>query len=87
MNAIVSREVYEEKYEKIRDKKLRVQLDALTKNLPEEFFTFMNYARNLKFEETPDYTYLKKLFKDLFYRSGFDYDFQYDWSQKSRALM
>lgn len=57
----------------------------LTKGLPEEFYTYLNYCRNLKFQEKPDYNYLKKLFKDLFYRSGFDYDYHYDWSHKSSA--
>jgi len=36
----------------------------------------------LKFEEKPDYNYLRKLFKDLMYRSGFEYDYIYDWVLK-----
>ena len=37
------------------------------------------YCRNLKFEEKPDYNYLRKLFKDLMSRNGFDNDYNYDW--------
>jgi len=42
----------------------------------------MNYCRSLKFEEKPDIGYLRKLFKDLFYRMGYEYDFLFDWMVK-----
>ena len=45
----------------------------------DEFGLYLNYARNLKFEEKPDYCWLKKLFKDLFYKTENDWDFNYDW--------
>lgn len=34
--------------------------------VPAEFIQFMKYCRELKFEEKPDYTYLRRMFKDLF---------------------
>ena len=71
-----------EKYEKIRDKKLSTSIEALTKGMPEEFNIYLNYCRSMKFEEKPDIAYLRKLFKDLFYRMGFDYDFVFDWMVK-----
>jgi len=39
----------------------------------------MHYCRKLKFEDRPDYAYLRKLFKDLFYRMGYEYDYIFDW--------
>ena len=36
----------------------------------------------MKFEEKPDIGYLRKLFKDLFYRMGYEYDFVFDWMVK-----
>ena len=39
----------------------------------------MNYCRNLKFEEKPDYNYCRKLFKDMMHKNGHEYDFNYDW--------
>ena len=64
---------------KIRDKKLSTQIEQLTKNLPEEISLYLNYCRSLKFEEKPDIGYLRKLFKDLFYRMGYEYDYVFDW--------
>lgn len=73
-----------EKYEKIRDKKLSTSIESLTKGLPEEFAIYLNYCRSLKFEEKPDIGYLRKLFKDLFYRMGYEYDFVFDWMVKKQ---
>jgi len=33
----------------------------------------------------PDYSYLRKLFRDLFVREAFQYDYVFDWSVQSRA--
>ena len=33
-----------------------------------EFSTYLNYCRSLRFEDKPDYLYLRKMFKELFYR-------------------
>lgn len=57
----------------------------MTRGLPEEFYTYLNYCRNLKFEEKPDYNYLRKLLKDLMHRNGFEYDYQYDWVIKKQG--
>ena len=50
--------------------------------MPDEFNIYLNYCRSMKFEEKPDIAYLRKLFKDLFYRMGYDYDFVFDWMVK-----
>jgi hypothetical protein len=44
----------------------------------------MDYCRDLKFEEKPDYTYLRRIFKDLFNRNGMEYDYVYDWNLLDR---
>jgi len=67
------------KYEMIMQKKMDTPLNVLCSDMPEEFQKFLEYARGLKFEEKPDYQYLKRIFKELFLRKGFEYDFVYDW--------
>ena len=49
-----------------------------------EFITYLNYCRSLRFEDRPDYSYLRRLFKDLFFREGYQYDFIFDWTFVSR---
>lgn len=61
---------------------MSTSIESLTKGLPEEFAIYLNYCRSLKFEEKPDIGYLRKLFKDLFYRMGYEYDFVFDWMVK-----
>ena len=50
--------------------------------MPTEFNGYLNYCRSLKFEEKPDIAYLRKLFKELFHRMSYDYDFVFDWMVK-----
>lgn len=54
-------------------------LEDLCKGLPKEFLSFMQYCRNLKYEENPDYNYLKRLFKEKLIREGYQYDHIFDW--------
>lgn len=49
------------------------------KDLPKEFTEYFNYVNRLKFDETPDYDYLRGLFHNLFVEHNFELDFKYDW--------
>jgi hypothetical protein len=39
----------------------------------------LNYTRSLKFEEKPDYLWIKRLFKDLFDKYDYKYDLIFEW--------
>ena len=54
--------------------------------MPEEIGLYLGYCRSLKFEEKPDIGYLRKLFKDLFYRQGYEYDYVFDWMVKKPTI-
>jgi serine/threonine protein kinase len=69
-----------EKYDKIMDRKVNTPIDVLCRGFAQEFSTYMSYARSLRFEDRPDYAYLKKLFKDLFFQESFQWDFIFDWT-------
>merc|ERR1719383_1293978 len=45
---------------------------------------YLNYCRALRFEDRPDYSYLRRLFKDLLIRQGWVNDFGFDWSSSIR---
>lgn len=68
-----------EKYEKIKNKKISTPIDELCKGLPIEFVRYMHYCKNLQFEDKPDYTQLRKQFKDCYERNEFEKGFDYDW--------
>ena len=70
----------EQKYKNIMDKKISINLDELCRGCPEEFKTYLAYCRNLKFEEKPDYSYLRRLFKERFIAENFESDHVYDWT-------
>ena len=68
-----------QKYEKIGEVKRSISIERLCAGLPREFPMFLNYCRRLKFNDEPDYRYLKEIFRDLFVRSNYSNDQQYDW--------
>lgn len=41
---------------------------------------YLNYCRGLRFEEGPDYMYLRQLFQILFRTLDHKYDYTYDWT-------
>nr|XP_015838159.1 PREDICTED: casein kinase I isoform delta-A isoform X2 [Tribolium castaneum] len=69
-----------QKYERISEKKMSTSIEELCKGFPMEFPTYLNYCRQLRFEERPDYSYLRQLFRSLFHRQGFTYDYVFDWN-------
>jgi len=69
-----------EKYEKIMEKKMSTPVEVLCKHFPCQFVTYLHYCKSLRFEDRPDYAYLRRLLKDLFFREGYQYDFVFDWT-------
>lgn len=46
----------------------------------DQFVKYLQYSRKLGFDETPDYAWLKKLFKDVLQDAGQEDDGMYDWN-------
>uniref|UniRef100_A0A0D9V247 non-specific serine/threonine protein kinase n=1 Tax=Leersia perrieri TaxID=77586 RepID=A0A0D9V247_9ORYZ len=69
-----------QKYEKISERKIATSTEALCRGYPSEFSCYFHYCRSLRFEDLPDYHYLKRLFRDLFIREGFQFDYVFDWT-------
>jgi casein kinase I family protein HRR25 len=59
----------DETWDTIRDSKL-ASADLLTVGLPKEFDVFYRYTRGLEFDDLPDYTGLRRLFRGLARRTG-----------------
>ena len=59
-----------QKYEKISDKKMKTPPEVLCKGMPSEFVAYFTYVRALRYDEKPDYAYLRRLFRSLFAKEG-----------------
>ncbi len=75
-----------EKYEKIKEKKISTSLDDLCKNLPEEIKVFLSYSRELKFDQRPDYAYLKNLIRQVSSNNKLTFsNKKFDWVVKQSS--
>lgn len=55
--------------------------------LVDEFPSFLNYCRSLRFEDRPDYSHLRKMFKELLVKEGFEYDYCFDWVIQNEKII
>ncbi|RKF56899.1 Casein kinase I-like protein hhp1 [Erysiphe neolycopersici] len=69
-----------QKYDCIMERKMTTPVECLCRGFPAEFTVYLNYARSLRFDDKPDYSYLRKIFRDLFVREGYQYDYVFDWT-------
>ena len=54
-----------EKYTRIMEKKLQIPTEILCYGLPDEITYYLKYCKSLRFEDRPDYDYLRGLFIKL----------------------
>jgi serine/threonine protein kinase len=74
---------YKECYHKLYIMKKNIEPEELCKGLPKEMIDYMNNAKSLKFEEEPNYSYLKNLFKTILERNNFNFDKKiFSWIDK-----
>ncbi|KAG5450226.1 Casein kinase I isoform delta-A [Clonorchis sinensis] len=69
-----------QKYERISEKKMQTPVEVLCEGYPVEMAIYLNFCRGLHFDNQPDYSYLRNLFRCLFHREGFSYDCVFDWN-------
>jgi len=72
-----------EKYSNILDIKMQTVEEILCKDLPESIFKFLKYAKELEYDEKPDYKRLRHefrvLFMDKYVPPSPNAPFKYDW--------
>lgn len=73
-----------QKYEKIGEKKQTTVIKDLCEGFPVQFEKYLTYVRNLGFEDTPDYDYLRDLFTQALKDTGGVEDGEYDWLKVSK---
>ena len=75
---------YKECYHKLYLMKKYIDMEELCKGLPKEMIDYMNNAKSLKFEQEPNYEYLKNLFNTILKKNNFNFDKNiFSWIQNS----
>ncbi|KAF3670257.1 Casein kinase I isoform delta [Capsicum annuum] len=69
-----------QKSDMISEKMMRTPIEVLCKSYPSEFISYFYYCRSLRFDGEPDYSYLKRLFRDLLIKEGYQFDYVFDWT-------
>ena len=66
--------------ESILEMKRTISTSDLCEGLPKEFAAYFDYIHSLDYNDKPKYSYLRKLFRSLLIRQGFDHDYVFDWT-------
>lgn len=66
------------KYERVMLKKMETTTTVLCDGFPNEFRTYFDHIRALRFDDQPNYDGLRRLFRDVQRRYAFDDTFQWD---------
>ncbi|KAF5402904.1 Casein kinase I delta [Paragonimus heterotremus] len=69
-----------QKYERICEKKMETPVEVLCEGYPVEMAAYLNFCRGLHFDNRPDYSYLRNLFRSLYHREGFTFECVFDWN-------
>ena len=77
----------DERTELVKEKKMNTPIEDLCRGLPDAFKSYFKYVQTLKFDDRPNYSYLHKLFRNLFIHEGFRYDHVFDWTIKKFSMM
>ena len=75
----------EEAISKLNQIKSEIKEENLYKGLPIEFISYMKYVKHLRFEEDPDYKYLKGLFLSVLTRIQMANDLNFFWTTKQNS--
>ena len=73
------------RYDRIKKLKLDLKLTDLCAGLPKETIKFIQYARDMKFEDKPNYNYLRSLLKRMATKMNLKMDSsKFDWIVKEK---
>lgn len=75
----------QEKYRLIGEVKRKTSVDDLTRGHPPELLAFMRHVRQLKFDDRPNYDYLRGLLESLAAKTGRRDDDPIDWRQVAES--
>ena len=72
-----------QRIKKIYSIKKSIDISSLCSGLPQEFYDYIKYVKSLKFEEDPDYNYLRGLFLNIMNKMNYINDLEFTWLNKN----
>ena len=72
-----------DKYEKIMEKKISTPIEVLCQGFQIEIQHFIQYTRDIRFDDKPDYEKLKMITRTTCEREKIKYDLVFDWNIKN----
>ena len=75
----------EDRYHKIMEIKIMTKPSELCEGFPKEFEQYVEYTRNLEYEQDPNYSYLKNLFNSIL-KEDKNSENYYDWDIGNKTL-
>jgi len=73
----------EDRYRKIMEKKMATSPQELCNGFPGQFCKYIEYTRNLLYEQDPNYDYLRNLFTSVLSADRLGIDCYYDWDKET----
>lgn len=68
----------QEKYNKIMNMKMNTAAEQICKGCPSEAAVLLNYTKNLRFEETPNYAYIREQLASIGRKENFQFDYDFE---------
>lgn len=70
---------YQSNFQDVLAVKLNTPIPMLCEGMPKEFADYINMVSNLEYSANPNYSKYRKMFRELFIKQGFTYDYKFDW--------
>ncbi len=59
--------------------KMATNVETLCKGTAEELITLIKYCKALRFDEEPNYNYIRRTMTELFIKNEYKNDYKFDW--------
>ena len=76
----------EDRYHRIMEIKMETAPSQLCQGFPKEYEIYVDYTRNLEYEQDPDYKFLKNLFNNILKEDKNNSENGYDWDIGNKTL-
>lgn len=73
-----------QKHNILHQYKNSMSIEKICEGLPYEFAQYLGYARNMAYNQLPDYDRLRNFFKGMAKRHGLEFDYKWDWSETQK---